>query len=183
MRFTPLSVAGSYLVEPEPVEDARGFFARTFCSDEFAHHGLNPALVQCSVSYNRRAGTLRGMHYQQPPHAEAKLVRCTAGAIYDVVLDLRPDSPSYLRWDARELGADNRRAVYIPEGCAHGFLTLADASEVFYQMSAPYHPAAAAGVRWDDPAFSIEWPAADIIISERDGNFAPWAVQQGNMQP
>jgi dTDP-4-dehydrorhamnose 3,5-epimerase len=174
MRFTSLSVAGSYLVEPEPVEDARGFFARTFCRDEFESHGLNPELVQCSVSFNRQRGTLRGLHYQKPPHAEAKLVRCTAGAIHDVVLDLRPDSPSYLRWEGLELNAGNRRAVYIPEGCAHGFMTLVDASEVFYQMSAAYHPASSAGVRWNDPAFGIEWPAGEIIISERDSRFELW---------
>ncbi len=174
MKFTALSVAGSYLVEPEPVEDERGFFARTFCREEFARHGLNPGLMQCNVSYNRLGGTLRGMHYQKAPYAEAKLVRCTAGVIFDVVLDLRPESASYLRWEGIQIGAEDHRAIYIPEGCAHGFLTLVDASEVFYQMSAAYHPEAAAGVRWNDPAFGIEWPRTEIIISERDGNFKPW---------
>ncbi len=174
MRFTALSVDGCYLVEPEPVVDERGFFARTFCRDEFARHGLNPELMQCSVSFNKCAGTLRGLHYQKPPHEEAKLVRCTAGAVYDVVLDLRPGSSSYLCWEGVQLVADNHRAVYIPEGCAHGFVTLADASEVYYQMSAAYHPESAAGVRWNDPAFGIEWPHADFIISERDSNFESW---------
>lgn len=175
MRFTALAVAGSFLVEPEPVEDARGFFARTFCRDEFTSHGLNAELAQCSVSYNRRAGTLRGMHYQKPPHAEAKLVRCTAGAIHDVVLDLRTGSPSFLKWAAVELSADNRSALYIPEGCAHGFLTLTDASEVYYQISTGYHPESAAGVRWDDPAFAIVWPHGDVIMSERDRQFELWS--------
>ena len=174
MKFTPLSVVGSYLVEPEPVVDERGFFARTFCHEEFARHGLNPELMQCSVSFNRRSGTLRGMHYQKQPHEEAKLVRCTTGAIHDVVLDLRTGSPSFLKWAAVELSADNRSAIYIPEGCAHGFLTLTDASEVYYQISIGYHPESAAGVRWDDPAFGIEWPCADFIISERDSNFESW---------
>jgi dTDP-4-dehydrorhamnose 3,5-epimerase len=174
MKFTALSVAGSYLVEPQAMTDERGFFARTFCHDEFARHGLNPGLLQCSISYNRRSGTLRGMHYQKSPCEEAKLVRCTAGVIFDVVLDLRPGSPSYLRWDGVELSADNHRAVYIPEGCAHGFVTLADASEVFYQMSVVYSPEAAAGVRWNDPAFGIDWPLADLIISDRDRNYELW---------
>lgn len=180
MKFTALRVDGCYLVEPEPVVDERGFFARTFCREEFTRHGLNPELMQCSVSFNQRVGTLRGMHYQKPPHAEAKLVRCTAGAVYDVVLDLRPGSSSYLRWEGIELQADNHLAVYIPEGCAHGFVTLVDASEVYYQMSVAYHPEAAAGVRWDDPAFGIEWPLDDIIISERDSNYASWQTQAGN---
>jgi dTDP-4-dehydrorhamnose 3,5-epimerase len=174
MKFTELSVAGSYRLEPEPAIDERGFFARTFCQAEFATRGLNPALVQCSVSFNRRAGTLRGMHYQKAPDEEAKLVRCTAGAIYDVVLDLRPGSASYLRWEGVELSAYNHHALYVPEGCAHGFLTLVDDSEVFYQMSKDYRPEAAAGVRWDDPVFGIEWPSSDVIMSERDRNYAFW---------
>ncbi len=168
MKFTALAVAGSYLVEPEAMTDERGFFSRTFCRDEFAEHGLNPGLVQCSVSFNRHSGTLRGMHYQKPPHEEAKLVRCTSGKIFDVVLDLRPQSASFLNWEGVELSADNYKAIYIPEGCAHGFLTLADGSEVLYQMSEPYHPESAAGVRWDDPAFDIEWPTRNVIISDRE---------------
>lgn len=174
MKFTALTVAGSYLIEPVIMTDERGFFARTFCRNEFVRHSLNPDLVQCSISFNRHAGTLRGMHYQRAPHAEAKLVRCTAGVIFDVVLDLRPASSSYLQWTGMELSADNHRAMYVPEGCAHGFLTLADASEVFYQMSVDYHPDAAAGVRWDDPAFGIAWPRRDVIMSERDRLFELW---------
>lgn len=174
MKFTALPVEGSYLVEPEASCDERGFFARTFCRDEFSAHGLNAGLVQCSVSYNRRSRTLRGMHYQKSPHEEVKLVRCTAGTVLDVILDLRRQSPSYLRWSGLELRADNHKSVYIPAGCAHGFLTLADNSEVFYQMSESYHPESAAGVRWDDPVFGIEWPTTDVIISDRDREYPSW---------
>lgn len=174
MNFRPLSVNGSYLVEPVLTTDERGFFARTFCSEEFSAQGLNPGLVQCSVSFNRRNGTLRGMHYQKSPHEEEKLVRCTAGAIFDVVLDLRRQSASYLRWAGVELRADNHNALYIPAGCAHGFLTLEDNSEVYYQMSQAYHPESAAGVRWDDPAFAIEWPETDLVMSERDRTYPLW---------
>lgn len=168
MLFTPLSIPGSYVLDIEPVEDERGFFARTFCREEFLAHGLNPHVVQCSVSCSLRRGTLRGMHYQAAPHAETKLVRCTRGAIYDVQLDLRPASPTYLRWIAVELTAANRRTVYIPEGVAHGFQTLADDTEVVYQMSHPFAPAAARGVRWNDPTFAIHWPADVRTISTKD---------------
>lgn len=174
MKFTALSIQGCYLIEIEALNDERGYFARTFCRDEFSAQGLNADLEQCSVSFNVRGGTLRGMHYQKPPHAEEKLVRCTAGAIFDVILDLRRDSATYLQWTSVELSADNHRAVYIPGGCAHGFLTLADASEVFYQMSVAYAQESAAGVRWDDPAFNIEWPAGEVVISDRDRNFLLW---------
>lgn len=174
MKFTALAVAGSFLVETEAVADERGFFSRTFCRDEFVEHGLNPDLVQCSVSFNRHSGTLRGMHYQKPPHEEAKLVRCTSGKIFDVVLDLRLQSASYLSWAGIELSADNHKAMYIPEGCAHGFLTLEDNAELFYQMSMAHHPDSAAGARWDDPAFGIEWPAANVIMSVRDKNYELW---------
>jgi dTDP-4-dehydrorhamnose 3,5-epimerase len=156
LRETP--VAGVHLVEPERIADERGHFARTFAADEFTAHGLDARVTQCSTSFNARRGTLRGLHYQAAPHGEAKLVRCTRGAIYDVAVDLRPDSPSYRRWTAAELTADNGRALYIPAGCAHGFQTLVDASEVLYQISTPYVPEAARGVRWDDPAFGIDWP-------------------------
>lgn len=168
MKFVETALPGAYIIEMEPLRDERGFFARSFCREEFAAHGLNPDLVQCSVSFNDKRGTLRGMHWQAKPHEEAKLVRCTMGAIHDVILDLRPDSPAFRRWVAVELTAENRRALYIPEGCAHGFQTLADNTEVFYQMSEFYHPECARGVRWDDPAFGIEWPVADPIISARD---------------
>jgi dTDP-4-dehydrorhamnose 3,5-epimerase len=171
MRFTETGVAGAYLIEPEPVADERGFFARTWCREEFLANGLNPGLAQANISFNHRKGTLRGMHYQAAPHAEAKLVRCTRGAIFDVALDLRPGSPTYRRWFGAELSDANRSMLYVPEGCAHGFLTLADATEVAYQMSAPYAPAAARGVRWDDPAFGIEWPGEVAVINERDASY------------
>jgi dTDP-4-dehydrorhamnose 3,5-epimerase len=171
MRFTATPLAGAYVVEPERLEDERGFFARTFCRREFAAHGLNPDLVQCSLSYTARAGTLRGLHYQAAPHQEAKLVRCTRGAVYDVIVDLRRESPTFRRWTAVELSADNRLMLYVPEGCAHGFQTLRAATEVLYQMSAFHDPDAARGVRWDDPAFRIDWPAAERVISERDRHY------------
>ncbi len=151
--------------------DARGFFARSWCQKEFEDHGLNSNLVQCSISLNSRKGTLRGMHYQVAPFAEAKVVRCTAGAIYDVVLDLRQQSPAFKHWFAAELSAQNHLSLYIPEGCAHGFLTLTDASEVLYQMSEFYHPEAGRGVRWNDPAFQIAWPDKVEVISDRDRTY------------
>ena len=172
MRFSATPLAGAFVVEPEPVEDERGLFARTWCRREWQARGLNAELAQCSVSFTTRAGTVRGLHYQAAPHAEAKLVRCTRGRIYDVIVDLRPDSPTFKRWTAVELGADDRRMLYVPEGCAHGFQTLADATEVFYQISAAYDPASQRGVRWDDPAFAIVWPDAPArIVSARDRAF------------
>jgi dTDP-4-dehydrorhamnose 3,5-epimerase len=171
MRFSPLLVAGAWLVDPEPHADERGFFARTFCAREFEAHGLSPSFVQASVSVNEMAGTLRGMHYQDEPHPEAKLVRCTVGEIYDVVIDLRRGSPSYLRWQGEVLSAENRRALYVPKGCAHGFITLADKSEVLYDISAFYEPGSARGVRWNDPVFAIKWPREPVRISERDANY------------
>jgi dTDP-4-dehydrorhamnose 3,5-epimerase len=168
-RTTPL--AGVVVVEPELIHDERGWFARTFASEDFEAAGLESAVIHCNVSFNARAGTLRGMHYQSRPYGECKLVRCTRGAIYDVALDLRRDSTTYLQWHAVELTAENRLALYIPHGIAHGFQTLTDEVEVYYQMSAPYVPAAARGVRWDDPTFSITWPDADRIISDRDRSF------------
>jgi dTDP-4-dehydrorhamnose 3,5-epimerase len=164
-----------YVVEIEPLADERGFFARTWCGEEFARRGLNPALAQCSVSFNRQRGTVRGMHLQAAPFAEAKLVRCTRGAVYDVALDLRPDSTSFGRWTARELAADSQRMLFVPEGCAHGFQTLTDQAEVFYQISVPYHAEAAQGVRWDDPRFAIRWPLPVSAISPRDAAFADFA--------
>jgi len=169
--FLETSVDGVWIVEPERHADARGFFARTWCATEFARHGLSPCFVQASISHTPQRGTLRGLHYQAAPHAEAKLVRCTRGAIYDVAVDLRPDSPTFRRHAAVVLDADNRFALYIPEGCAHGFQTLTDDTEVLYQMSALYVPEAARGVRWDDPAFAIPWPPADRIIADRDRRY------------
>lgn len=171
MIFTALEIPGVVLIEPQLYHDERGFFARTWCQQEFKAHGLNPRLVQCSVSFNARKGTLRGMHYQLAPYREAKLVRCTHGAIYDVVIDLRPESPAFKRHVARELTADNRHMLYVPEGVAHGFLTLTDNSEVFYQMSEFWAPDYASGVRWNDAAFVIPWPHQPEIIAERDQNY------------
>lgn len=168
MKFEPLSIPGAYVVVLEPLEDERGFFARSWCRSEFEARGLNPRVEQCNISRNRERGTLRGMHYQVAPHAEAKLVRCTRGAVYDVVLDLRPDSPRYLRWEAVELSAENYKALYVPEGCAHGFQTMVDDSELFYQMAAAYAPGSSRGVRWDDPAFGIVWPLPNPILSPKD---------------
>jgi dTDP-4-dehydrorhamnose 3,5-epimerase len=169
VRFAGTPIAGVVLVEIEPVVDDRGSFARIWAEEELSAHGLAARLSQCSVSRNRRAGTLRGMHFQHTPHEEAKLVRCTRGAIYDVALDLRPESPTLGCWYAAELSDANGSALYIPEGCAHGFQTLVEDTEVLYLISAPYVPAAADGVRWDDPAFGIDWPdAPERTMSERD---------------
>ena len=169
MIFTATTIADAFIIDLETRSDERGFFARAFCRREFEQHGLNPEVAQCNLSLSVRAGTLRGMHFQVPPHEEAKLIRCTQGALYDVALDLRPDSVSYLRWVGVELTAENRRLLYVPEGCAHGFQTLLPNTEVFYQLSSAYAPEAEGGYRWDDEAFGIEWPeAADRTISERD---------------
>jgi dTDP-4-dehydrorhamnose 3,5-epimerase len=167
--FTPTKLRDAVVVDLELRQDERGFFARAWCRDEFAAQGLDTRVVQANLSSNRHVGTLRGMHFQSAPHAEVKLVRCIRGAIYDVVVDLRPDSPTYCAWVAVELTADNRRALYVPEGFAHGYQTLTDDAEVLYQVSEAYAPQAEGGVRWDDPAFGIEWPYAERrIISEKD---------------
>jgi dTDP-4-dehydrorhamnose 3,5-epimerase len=179
MIFTETDIHGVWVVEPERYEDERGFFARTWDPDDFAAHGLNPHLAQCSISFNARRGTLRGLHFQVAPHEEAKLVRCTAGAMFDVALDLRTHSPTFGSWFGTTLSAENRRALYVPEGCAHGFLTLADATEVQYQISAPHTPDSARGVRWDDPAFGIEWPCEVDVISERDRTYADFETVHG----
>jgi dTDP-4-dehydrorhamnose 3,5-epimerase len=171
MIFTETKLKGAFVIEIERLEDERGFFARSWCKREFANHGLNPNLVQCSVSFNRARGTLRGMHYQRAPHQEIKIVRCTAGAIYDVIIDLRSDSPTFTHWAAVELTAANHRMLYVPEDFAHGFQTLEDNTEVFYQMSEFYEAGFAGGLRWDDPAFAIRWPLADRIISTRDRTY------------
>lgn len=176
MKFSPTALAGACIIDIEPVPDERGFFARSWCREEFARHGLNPDLAQCSISFNKKRGTLRGMHYQAKPHEETKVVRCTRGAICDVILDLRPESPTFRKWIAVELSADNRRMLYIPAGLAHGFQSLADDTEVFYQISAPYHPESARGVRWDDPAFGIEWPVTERVISDNDRQYPDFAA-------
>ena len=171
MIFTPTDLSGAMIIDLDRKQDERGFFARSWCRDEFAAYNLNHNLVQCNVSFNKKAGTLRGMHYQTPPHEEAKLVRCTAGALYDVIVDLRPGSRTYLRHFAVELTAENRRALYIPEGFGHGFITLADNTEIFYQMSSFYVPDAQRGVRYNDPEFGIRWPIPIAVISNRDATY------------
>ncbi len=176
MILTETSIAGAFLLDVERHEDERGFFARTYCQDELRAHGLACDVVQCSISFNHVRGTLRGLHYQDAPHEETKIVRCTRGAIWDVVVDLRRDSGTYRRWTAVELTAGNRRALYIPPGLAHGFITLSDDSEVFYMMGTTYVAEAARGVRWDDPAFGITWPMAPVMMSDRDRSYAEWKL-------
>lgn len=172
MRFVETALPGAYIVEPERLEDERGFFARAWCRREFQRHGLNADLCQCNISSNIRRGTLRGMHFQLAPFAEVKLVRCTAGAIYDVIIDLRPTSATFKRWVSAELTRSNHRMLYVPEGLAHGFQTLVDDTEVFYQMSAYHAPEFATGVRWNDPAFGVRWPDAERpILSRRDATY------------
>lgn len=168
MRFTETKIRGAFVVELEPIADERGFFARTYCEREFAEHGLCARFAQCSVSYNRRRGTLRGLHYQTAPYEETKLVRCTRGALYDVIVDVRAGSPTYARHVALVLSAENRTMLYVPPGLAHGFQTLEDETEIFYQISEPYRPEHAAGVAWDDPTLAIAWPEMARVISERD---------------
>jgi dTDP-4-dehydrorhamnose 3,5-epimerase len=168
MIFTPTELRDAFLVEIEPRADARGFFARTWCHKEFEAHGLSTAVAQANTAVSPRKGTLRGLHYQEAPFAEVKLVRCTRGAVYDVIVDLRPDSPTYRRWIGLELSADNHRMLYVPEGFAHGYQTLSDDAELWYQTSQFYAPAAARGVRYDDPAFDMRWPLAVTVISDAD---------------
>ncbi|HSV48141.1 MAG TPA: dTDP-4-dehydrorhamnose 3,5-epimerase [Ramlibacter sp.] len=175
MIFTQTRLKGVYIIEMELREDERGFFARSWCESEFRAHQLNPSVAQCNVSFNGKKGTLRGMHYAAPPFEEAKLVRCTAGSLYDVVIDLRPDSPTYKQHLGEVLSASNHKMLYVPEGFAHGFQTLQDNTEVFYQMSRPYEPGYARGVRYDDPAFGIEWKMAEPVMLERDRNYPDFA--------
>jgi dTDP-4-dehydrorhamnose 3,5-epimerase len=172
MVFTETRLAGAFIIEINPWEDERGFFARTWCQREFAAHGLKTEVRQCNISFNKEKGTLRGMHFQTKPHEEAKLVQCIRGAIYDVIIDLRPDSATFQQWLGVELSAQNRRQLYIPEGFAHGFQTLEDDTEVFYYMFEFYHPESARGVRWDDPVFGINWDKSlNVIISPRDRSY------------
>jgi dTDP-4-dehydrorhamnose 3,5-epimerase len=171
MKFIATPLAGAYIIEIEPIEDERGFFARSYCNKEFTKWGLNTNLVQCNISFNHKKGTLRGMHYQVAPHAEAKLVRCTRGEIYDVIIDLRPDSATFKQWVSIELTAENHFSIYIPEGFAHGFQTLTAVTEIFYQMSEFYHPESARGVRWNDPAFAIDWVLEPVMMSEKDQSY------------
>ncbi len=171
MRFVETGLSGAWLIEPDLISDERGFFARTYCRNEFAEMGLNPNLVQCNISYNKVRGTLRGMHFQKTPHEETKLVRCTQGGIYDVIVDLRNESKTFTQWFGVELTAENRKALYVPEGFAHGFLTFQDNTEVLYQMSEFFYTECAAGVRWNDPEFAIDWPGEVAVISKRDAHY------------
>jgi dTDP-4-dehydrorhamnose 3,5-epimerase len=174
MKLEATKLGEVFVIEVEPFEDARGFFARSWSEREFAARGLNTQLAEGNISFSKRAGTLRGMHLQSAPHAQVKLVRCTMGAIYDVVIDLRPESRTFKQWVAVELTAANRRQLYVPEGCAHGFQTLTDDTEICYYMTDVYAPECERGVRWDDPAFGIEWPPAERIIIARDNSYEDW---------
>jgi len=171
LLFTETKLKGAFVLEIEKREDNRGFFARTFCQNEFRAHGLNPLVVQCNIAYNKKKGTLRGMHFQNAPHAENKLVRCTRGAIHDVIIDLRPHSPTYKQWVSAELTEDNHKLLYVPEGFGHGYQTLTETAEVIYQVSQFYAPESASGVRHNDPAFNITWPLAVAAISDLDKNW------------
>ncbi len=182
MIFIETPLKGAFVIDIEPLEDERGLFARTWCEEEFRQRGLNPEIKQCNISFNRHRGTLRGMHFQRAPHGEAKLVRCTRGAVHDVIIDLRPGSDSFKQSFAVRLTEQNRTMLYIPEGFAHGFQTLEDNSEVFYQMSAFYEPSVASGVRWNDPAFGIDWPAEESrIISAKDAGLPDF--NENSFQP
>jgi len=175
MKFTPTRLPGAFVIDLEKIEDSRGFFARSWCKREFEAQGLNSQLVQCDISFSPKKGTLRGMHYQVKPFEETKLVRCTMGSIYDVIVDIRPDSSTFGQHFALILSSDNRRMLYVPEGFAHGFLTLSDNTEVFYQMSEFYSPDHARGFRWNDPAFAIEWPGEVLVLSDRDRDYPDFA--------
>lgn len=180
MIFTETKVQGAFIIEPQPFTDERGFFARGWCQQEFEEHGLNGNVVQANLSSNKKRGTLRGMHYQLPPHAETKLVRCTRGALFDVLVDLRLGSPTYLQWVGVELTEDNYKMLFVPENCAHGFITLADNTEATYQVTAAYAPGAERGLRYDDPAFGIEWPIPVEVISEKDRNWDDYTIDDTN---
>jgi dTDP-4-dehydrorhamnose 3,5-epimerase len=171
VKFAETFLKGAYIVEMEPHRDERGFFARTWCRQEFEAHNLNPNLAQCSTSFNKRRGTLRGLHYQADPYPEAKLVRCTRGSIYDLIVDIRPGSTTFKKWLSVELSAENLLMLYVPEGFAHGFQTLEDDTEVFYQISEFYHPECSRGIGWNDPGFDFRWPIEERIMSERDQSF------------
>jgi dTDP-4-dehydrorhamnose 3,5-epimerase len=176
MLFSELKLAGAFVIEPERIEDPRGFFARTWSRREFQQRGIDANLVECNISFNTKKGTLRGLHYQAAPHAQAKLVRCTMGAIFDVIVDLRRDSPTFRQWASVRLSADNRALLFIPEGLAHGFQTLTDDTEVFYQMSSHYSAESSRGVRWDDRAFGIVWPEDNRVINARDREYPDCAL-------
>jgi dTDP-4-dehydrorhamnose 3,5-epimerase len=175
MIYTPSRIAGAWVIDITPIADARGFFAMTFLPNELSERGMNPALAQSNLAFNHKRGTLRGMHFQHAPHAQAKIVRATRGALLDVIVDLRRDSPTFRQWDAVELTADNHRMLYMPEGIAHGYITLVDDTEAYYHASSPWVREAESGVRWDDPAFNIQWPLTPTVISEKDQGWPAFA--------
>jgi dTDP-4-dehydrorhamnose 3,5-epimerase len=175
--FTETKLPGAFLIEPEKLEDDRGFFARSWCCREFETRGLNARLVQCDISFSQNKGTLRGMHYQVPPFSEVKLVRCTRGSIYDAIIDLRPDSPTFKDHIGEILSMENHKMLYVPQGLAHGFVTLEDSTEVFYQMSEFYAPEHGRGVRWNDPTFNISWPLIPRVMSERDRTYPDFGIK------
>lgn len=171
MNFTQSRIPGAWIIDITRIHDHRGFFAMTWLPDELRRHGIDPTLAQCNLAFNHRRGTLRGMHFQRAPHAQAKIIRATRGALLDVIVDLRPESPTFKQWDAVELTADNHRMFYMPEGVAHGYLTFTDDVEAYYHASTPWKPEAEDGVRWNDPAFGIDWPFTPVVISEKDANW------------
>ena len=171
MIYTPSRIPGAWVIDVTPIQDARGFFAMTWLPNELRERGMNTELAQCNLAFNHKKGTLRGMHFQKAPHGQAKIIRVTRGAVLDVIVDLREDSPTYRRWDAVELSADNHRMFYMPEGIAHGYITLVDDTEAYYHVSSPWVPEAESGVRWNDPAFGIEWPFAPTVVSDRDAGW------------
>ena len=177
MKYQELGLRGAYVISPEPISDVRGFFARVWDAGEFTGHGLDATVVQCNMSFNLKRGTVRGMHFQRPPHEEVKLVRCHRGSIFDVIVDIRPSSPTRLRWEGVVLDAENRLALYVPKGFAHGYQTLEDDTEVFYQVSEYYHPESEGALLWNDPAVGIRWPITDVIVSEKDRKAAPLPAQ------
>ncbi len=178
MMFHETKLKGAFVIEPELLSDERGFFARTFCKREFENHGLNSNIVQCNISFNKKKGTLRGMHYQASPYEEAKLVRCVKGAVYDVIIDLRPNSKTFAQWISVILSEKNRKMLFVPEGFAHGFITLEDETEIIYQMSEFYQPDYSRGIRWNDPFFNIYWPVEVKVISERDNNYPDFMMDK-----
>ncbi|MFW6219030.1 MAG: dTDP-4-dehydrorhamnose 3,5-epimerase [Bacteroidota bacterium] len=174
MKFTELELKGAYLIEIQKIEDDRGFFGRSWCHNEFQEHGLNPNIKQINTSLTKKKGTIRGMHYQVDPYQETKFVRCTSGRIFDVIIDLRPESPTFMQWSGNELSSDNYRMVYVPGNFAHGFISLEDDSEIYYPVTEFYTPGAERGIRFDDPAFNIKWPVPVSVVSEKDSNHPPF---------
>jgi dTDP-4-dehydrorhamnose 3,5-epimerase len=182
MLFHETPISSAYVIEPQRIHDDRGFFARLWCVEELSKQGLCTTIRQTNIGVSTRKGTLRGLHFQRAPHAEVKIVRCPRGAIFDVVVDLRADSPTLRRWHGVELSQDNQLALYVPEGCATGYLTLTDDTEIYYHTSAAFHPASASGVRYDDPAFGIAWPGPALVMSEQDRSWPDFHLQQGEQR-